>query len=88
MVKTNNGFEIAEADLKLRGPGDITGTQQSGMMELKIASIVKDEALVTLARRIAIETLNQDAPLSLPQHERLRKQIKKINLWGNWGLIS
>jgi ATP-dependent DNA helicase RecG len=89
MVKTNDGFEIAEADLKLRGPGDITGTQQSGMMELKIASIVKDEALVTLARRVAIETLNEDTPLSLPQHERLRKQINKISrVFGNWGLIS
>jgi ATP-dependent DNA helicase RecG len=89
MVKTNNGFEIAEADLKLRGPGDLTGTQQSGMLELKIASIVKDEALVTLARRIAIEILNEDAPLSLPQNERLRHQVKKISrVFGNWGLIS
>ncbi|MCL2042354.1 MAG: ATP-dependent DNA helicase RecG [Bacteroidales bacterium] len=89
MVKTNNGFEIAEADLKLRGPGDITGTQQSGMMELKIASIVRDEALVTLARRIAIEILNEDAPLTLPQNERLRRQVKKISrVFGNWGLIS
>jgi ATP-dependent DNA helicase RecG len=89
MVKTNNGFEIAEADLKLRGPGDITGTQQSGMLELKIASIVKDEALVTLARRIAIEILNEDTPLSLPQNERLRHQVKKISrVFGNWGLIS
>jgi ATP-dependent DNA helicase RecG len=89
VVQTNNGFEIAEADLKLRGPGDITGTQQSGMMDLKIASIVKDEALVTLARRIAIETLNEDASLNLPQHERLRRQVKKISrVFGNWGLIS
>ena len=89
MVKTTDGFEIAEADLKLRGPGDITGTQQSGMMELKIASIVKDEALVALARRIAIEILNEDAPLTLPQHERLRQQVKKMSrVFGNWGLIS
>jgi ATP-dependent DNA helicase RecG len=89
MVKTTDGFEIAEADLKLRGPGDITGTQQSGMMELKIASIVKDEALVTLARRIAIEILNEDAPLTLPQNERLRQRLKKISrTFGNWGLIS
>ena len=89
MVKTTNGFEIAEADLKLRGPGDLTGTQQSGMIELKIASIVKDETLVTLARRIAIEVLNEDASLSLPQNERLRLQVKKISrIFGNWGLIS
>ena len=89
MVKTTNGFEIAEADLKLRGPGDLTGTQQSGMLELKIASIVKDENLVTLARRIAIEVLNEDASLSLPQNERLRLQVKKISrIFGNWGLIS
>jgi len=89
MVKTTDGFEIAEADLKLRGPGDLTGTQQSGMLDLKIASIVKDEALVALARRIAIEILNEDAPLTLPQHERLRQQVKKLSsVLGNWGLIS
>ena len=89
MVQTTNGFEIAEADLKLRGPGDITGTQQSGMMELKIASIVKDESLVALARHIATEILNEDTPLNLPQHERLHRQIKKMSrIFGNWGLIS
>ncbi|MCL2511712.1 MAG: ATP-dependent DNA helicase RecG, partial [Bacteroidales bacterium] len=86
---TTDGFEIAEADLKLRGPGDLTGTQQSGMLDLKIASIVKDEALVALARRIAIEILNEDALLTLPQHERLRQQVKKMSkMFGNWGLIS
>jgi ATP-dependent DNA helicase RecG len=89
MVKTNNGFEISEVDLKLRGPGDITGTQQSGILDLKIASIVKDEPLVALARKIAIEILNDDPHLAKPENLLLNRQLRKLSQQsGNWGLIS
>ena len=68
MVRTNDGFEIAETDLRLRGPGDIGGTQQSGVVDLKIADIVKDGAILELARKAAIELLNQDPDLKKPEH--------------------
>ncbi|MFN5223537.1 MAG: ATP-dependent DNA helicase RecG [Bacteroidota bacterium] len=64
MVRTNDGFEIAEVDLKLRGPGDITGTQQSGVVDLKIADIVKDGSILELSRSAAVDLLKQDPTLS------------------------
>ena len=63
MVRTNDGFEIAEVDLKLRGPGDIMGTQQSGVLNLKIADIVKDNDILKTARHYAIKTLKDDPTL-------------------------
>lgn len=89
MVKTSNGFEISEVDLKLRGPGDLAGTQQSGVLELKIASIVKDEALVSLARNVAMEILKGDTDLAKPENLLLKNEMRKIaSKNGNWGLIS
>lgn len=63
MVRTNNGFEISEIDLELRGPGDITGTQQSGTIELKLADLVKDQIILQEARKTVIEILDKDAGL-------------------------
>jgi len=63
MVKTNDGFEIAEVDLKLRGPGDLMGTQQSGILNLRIADIVKDAAILKRAREVAFQVLNEDPNL-------------------------
>lgn len=63
MVKTNDGFEIAEVDLKLRGPGDLMGTQQSGILDLRIADIVKDAAILKRAREVAFQVLNEDPNL-------------------------
>ena len=60
MVKTNNGFEISEIDLQLRGPGDITGTQQSGVLELKLANLAKDQLILQEARNTVIEILAAD----------------------------
>lgn len=90
MVESNDGFEIAEADLKLRGPGDMEGTQQSGVaFNLKIADLARDGEILTLARRIAENVLQQDPELSSPAHLVLRKQLRKMkgNRY-NWGMIS
>ena len=85
MTRTNDGFEIAEVDLKLRGPGDIMGKQQSGILNLKIADLVKDRDILELARHHALKILKNDAPLEKPEHETLRKVFieigKKQNIW-------
>ncbi len=87
MVGTNDGFKIAEVDLKLRGPGNLMGTQQSGVLQLKIADIVKDQQLLKVARTTAIEVLKEDPMLNLPKNQRLRdayiKMGKKATLWEN-----
>ncbi|MFR9165723.1 MAG: ATP-dependent DNA helicase RecG [Dysgonomonas sp.] len=90
MVESNDGFEIAEADLKLRGPGDLEGTQQSGVaFNLKISNLVRDGEIVTFAREIAEQVLEEDPALENPQNLLLKKQLKKLsgNRY-NWGLIS
>ncbi len=85
MTRTNDGFEIAEVDLKLRGPGDIMGKQQSGILNLKIADLVRDRDLLELARYHALKILKTDAPLEKPEHTMLRKVFielaKKQNIW-------
>jgi len=85
MCRTNDGFEIAEVDLKLRGPGDIMGTQQSGVLNLQIADIIKDKDILHLARHHAIKLLQDDASMSKPEHAALRHAFiemgKKKNIW-------
>lgn len=85
MVGTNDGFEIAEVDLKLRGPGNLMGTQQSGVLNLQIADIVKDRDILGLARHHAMKILKDDAPLEKPEHACLRavyiELTKKKNIW-------
>ena len=90
MCETNDGFRIAEADLKLRGPGDLEGTQQSGMaFDLKIADIARDGILVQKARDEAQRIIEDDPTCSSPQYDilwnRLR-QLRKDNI--NWAAIS
>ncbi len=75
MCRTNNGFEIADADLKLRGPGDVAGTQQSGVLDLKIADIVKDNLMLVQARELAIKIIQEDPQLVLERNVLLRKQL-------------
>ncbi len=77
MVRTNNGFEISEIDLELRGPGDITGTQQSGTIELKVADLVKDQVILQEARNTVIEILNEDSDLQLPENILLKKYLSR-----------
>lgn len=85
MVRTNDGFEISEVDLKLRGPGDIMGKQQSGVLNLQIADLVKDRDILQVARHEAIKLLKADAPMEKPEHKRLREVFieisKKKNIW-------
>jgi ATP-dependent DNA helicase RecG len=90
MVRTTDGFEIAEADLKLRGPGDIEGTQQSGIpFELKIASLARDAQILQYARNIAVEILEEDPMLDEPENEVLVKQLKKMSKGSfDWSVIS
>lgn len=78
MAETNDGFELAEIDLKLRGPGDIEGKEQSGLPEsLKLTNLAKDNDIITLARNKAFDIIEQDAELSLPEHALLLKHIAK-----------
>lgn len=90
MCETNDGFRIAEADLKLRGPGDLEGTQQSGMaFDLKIANIARDGALVQLARDEAQKIIERDPNCNLPEHAMLwnrLKELRKTNI--DWAAIS
>jgi ATP-dependent DNA helicase RecG len=89
MVASNDGFEIAEVDLKLRGPGDLMGTQQSGLMNLKIADLAKDGQLVVLARESARKILSVDPGLENPSNLKLRDILQHIlRTKPNWGKIA
>jgi ATP-dependent DNA helicase RecG len=85
MCTTNDGFEIAEVDLKLRGPGDLMGKQQSGVLNLQIADLVKDKDILLLARQKALELLKRDPSMELIEHQSLRgafiELTKKKNIW-------
>ena len=85
MCKTNDGFEIAEVDLKLRGPGDIMGKQQSGVLQLQIADLVRDRDILLVARNEALKLLKKDPSMTLPEHQTLRSIFielsKKKNIW-------
>ena len=85
MTSTNDGFKIAEVDLKLRGPGNILGTQQSGLMRFRIADIIKDAPLMNAARQYAYRILKDDMNLEKPEHQNLKfflqKQIKETGFW-------
>ena len=89
MCRTNDGFEISEVDLKLRGPGDLMGKQQSGTMNLRIADLVKDQEILKLARAIGIEILKKDMQLNLAEHEKLKWALQQMNTKNNiWNYIS
>jgi len=89
MVQTNDGFEISEVDLQLRGPGDLMGTQQSGVLELKISNLSKDGQIVTLAREMAKKLLSEDQKFEMPKNQIIKRQIQKIlRSKPNWGRIA
>jgi ATP-dependent DNA helicase RecG len=90
MVQTNDGFEIAEADLKLRGPGDLEGTQQSGIaFDLKIANIVRDGQLLEHVRRIATTIVDNDETASDPRNDIFWQQLRALRKENvNWAAIS
>jgi ATP-dependent DNA helicase RecG len=89
MVRTNDGFEIAEVDLKLRGPGDIMGKQQSGVLNLQIADLVKDRDILQVARHIAVRLLKEDPSMNLPEHAKLKAVFMEISKKKSiWNYIS
>lgn len=89
MVRTNDGFEIAEVDLKLRGPGDISGTQQSGALNMKIADLMKDQQVLAAAREKALEILDEDPHLQSGNNRLLRQELDRIQRSKtDWSSIS
>lgn len=89
MVSTNDGFEIANIDLKLRGPGDLQGTQQSGILDFKLADLIRDEKLVAYTRNLAMSLLDNDPDLSKPQNAPIARYLAELmrrNVF--WGMIS
>lgn len=89
MIRTNNGFEIADVDLRLRGPGDLEGTRQSGILDLRLADISRDQKILQAARETAAEILARDPNLSLPEHlPALRQLERQRKSQKGWGQIS
>ena len=89
MVRTNNGFEIAEVDLQLRGPGDIGGTRQSGAIDLMIADLSKDGEILKVARETAVSILNEDPNLEYDKNAMIRDQVRQQKKdTTNWARIS
>jgi ATP-dependent DNA helicase RecG len=89
MVKTTDGFEIAEADLRLRGPGNLMGTQQSGILQLKIADVIKDSSLLKAARDTAQQILKQDPELKQAEHQIIKRTLTALRFDSNiWNFIS
>jgi len=89
MTATNDGFKIAEVDLKLRGPGNLMGTQQSGVLQLKIADIIKDNQWLKTARSDAQMVLRKDPQLVNKENTMLRQTLAKMKAYKNiWNYIS
>jgi ATP-dependent DNA helicase RecG len=79
MTSTNNGFEIAEKDLELRGPGEIEGTKQSGTLNLKLADIVKDKAILEAAKKTAEELIEADPELDAAENLQLKEYLASLH---------
>jgi ATP-dependent DNA helicase RecG len=88
MVSTNNGFEIAEKDLELRGPGDIEGTRQSGLLNFKLANLVQDRSLLELAGNLAAGLLEKDPDLSSAENLQLKTFLQQQKGSIAWSKIS
>lgn len=89
MVRTSDGFEIAEVDLHLRGPGDIMGTQQSGVLDLKIANLLQDQKILAVARHLAEKIIDEDPDLQDEKHIGLKNEINRVlRQKMGWALIS
>jgi ATP-dependent DNA helicase RecG len=88
MVRTSNGFEISEIDLQLRGPGDIEGTQQSGVLDLKVANLATDQELLVQVRHVVEELFKSDPQLALPENQILHQLLQANNAGLTWDKIS
>lgn len=88
LCRTNDGFEIADMDLKLRGPGDLQGTRQSGVLDLKLSDIARDQELVKSTRYAAQQLLENDASLQKPENKPLLEYLRQNHKGTNWSKIS
>lgn len=88
MVRTNDGFEISEIDLQLRGPGDLGGTQQSGVLDLKLADLAHDQEILQKARDSVIEIFDKDPDLLNPENKLLNEYFKQKHIGISWEKIS
>jgi ATP-dependent DNA helicase RecG len=88
MVKTNNGFEIAETDLQLRGPGSIDGTQQSGVLDLKMANLATDQELLIQVRKLVESIFETDPQLASPENQILNHSLQGVEQGLSWDKIS
>ena len=89
MVRTTDGFEIADVDLQLRGPGDLSGTQQSGIVDLLLADLAKDGEILRVARETVQAILEEDPELDLEKYSMIREQVASISAnQSNWSRIS
>jgi ATP-dependent DNA helicase RecG len=88
MCSTTDGFKIAEKDLELRGPGDISGTRQSGALNFRLANIAEDRHILELARAYAEKILELDHGLELPTHQPLKSFLQIGRAKGEWSKIS
>ncbi|SDP94467.1 ATP-dependent DNA helicase RecG [Mucilaginibacter sp. OK268] len=88
MVKTNNGFEISEIDLQLRGPGNLEGTQQSGVLDLKLANLATDQELLFKVRKAVEQIFEKDPQLALPENQVLHHAFETKNAGLSWDKIS
>jgi ATP-dependent DNA helicase RecG len=89
MVRTTDGFEISDVDLKLRGPGDLEGTKQSGILDLKLADIVRDEQMLRASRNIAQKLLDDDPHLVKQENQRIVRYLEYLSSKkSEWSQIS
>jgi ATP-dependent DNA helicase RecG len=89
MVRTTDGFEISDVDLKLRGPGDLEGTRQSGVLDLKLADIIKDEQMLHASRNIALRLLDDDPNLVKQENQRMVLHLDHLNRKkSEWSMIG
>jgi ATP-dependent DNA helicase RecG len=88
MVRTNDGFKIADVDLQLRGPGDLLGVQQSGILDFKIADLAQDGKLLQEARAAAQQLLEEDPTLTHPQNLPVKNQLERMHHMVHWGSVS
>lgn len=89
MVRTTDGFEIADVDLQLRGPGDLMGTQQSGILDLKVADLAKDASIVQVAREAALSVIEHDPEFTSQENLSIAEHVKSLKATVvNWGRIS
>ena len=88
MCETNDGFKISEKDMELRGPGDIEGTKQSGLLNFKLASLINDRQLMEKTQHVAEQLLEKDVDLSMPEHQLLRTRLLSKKGKSFWSKIS